>query len=45
MVSRGYRIVEAVEERMLARLDRNERLGLLEALRDCIEALESGEKQ
>lgn len=39
-VSRAHGIVEAIEERMLEGLDRDDRLRLLEALRGCADALE-----
>jgi|SRR5215217_7187881 len=40
-VSRAHGEVEAIEERMLAGLGREERSLLLEALRNCVESLET----
>ncbi len=41
LVSRAHEIVEAIEQRMLARLDRDERLRLSNALRSCTGSLET----
>ena len=44
LVFRAHRVVEAVEERMLEGLSRNDRRRLLDALRQCTESLEAGAK-
>ncbi len=41
LMPRAHRIVRAIERQMLKGLDRNERRRLLNALRDCSEALET----
>jgi DNA-binding MarR family transcriptional regulator len=41
VMSRAHEIVEAIEQRMLAGLDRYERLRLLNALRSCTGLLEA----
>jgi hypothetical protein len=41
VMSRAHEIVEAIEQRMLAGLDRYERLRLLNALRSCTGSLEA----
>ena len=43
LLARAHALIEAVEERMLAGLDREERLRLLEALRACAASLGSGD--
>jgi DNA-binding MarR family transcriptional regulator len=44
LVALAHGEVETIEERMLAGLDREERLRLLEALRNCAESLAGGRK-
>jgi DNA-binding MarR family transcriptional regulator len=41
LVSRAHEIVEAIEKRMLAALDPEERLQLLNALRSCTDSLQA----
>jgi DNA-binding MarR family transcriptional regulator len=42
LVSLAHRVVEAIEERMLSGLNREERTWLLEVLRGCAESLATG---
>jgi len=42
LLSRAHGIVEAIEQRMLARLGQDDRLRLLDVLRGCADALEIG---
>jgi DNA-binding MarR family transcriptional regulator len=42
LVVRAHRVVEAIEERMLSDLGKEERRWLLDALRKCTDSLEAG---
>lgn len=44
LVSKAHRVVESIEEHMLARLDRDEIRWLVEALNRCAISLEAGRK-
>lgn len=45
LVSRAHEVVEAIERRMLEGLGRDEQRWLLEALRGCADALETGAEE